>query len=136
MLNSLNIQLSVKGPCLVCACLRVVMSNRHMYCVVFLLCFSQSCGAYDASFSGLSIFDCLLGVLQHYLICHVTNKYSDIISVGLFCILRAIRALYQKVRINRTNFPKYKVKFILKSATMRHLFFQRMNTDNDYKVLI
>jgi hypothetical protein len=33
-------------------CLRIVVSNT--YCVLFLLCFSSSCGPYVASFSGLS----------------------------------------------------------------------------------
>ena len=83
-----------KGPCLlwvVCACLRVVVSNT--YCVVFLLCFSQSCVAYDADFSGLSIFDCPLGVLQRYLICHVTNQYSDIISVYSASFERYVRCI-------------------------------------------
>jgi hypothetical protein len=41
--------------------LHVVMSNT--YCVVLLLCFSSSCLSFVVSFCGLSIVDCLFGVL-------------------------------------------------------------------------
>ena len=37
-----------------------------MWCpphIVFLLCFSSPCVPYDVSFSGLSFFDCLFGIL-------------------------------------------------------------------------
>jgi hypothetical protein len=44
-------------------CLRIAESNT--YCVVFLLCFSSSCGPCVASFSGLSFFDCPFGIIQH-----------------------------------------------------------------------
>ena len=46
----------------ICACLHI-MSNT--YCVVFLLCFSSSCVPSVASFSGLSIFYCPFGNLEH-----------------------------------------------------------------------
>jgi hypothetical protein len=53
-----------EGSCLtyvICAWLRIVVSNT--YCVVFLICFSSYCVSYVASFSGLSIFNCPLGIL-------------------------------------------------------------------------
>jgi len=37
---------------------------QHIYCVVFLFCFSLSCVPCVASFSGLSFFDCPFGILQ------------------------------------------------------------------------
>jgi len=45
----------------ICVCLRILESNT--YCVVFLFCFSSFCVLYVASFSGLSIFDCLFSIL-------------------------------------------------------------------------
>jgi hypothetical protein len=45
----------------VSVCLCIMVSNT--YCVVFLLCFSSSCAPYDASFSGLSNFDCPFDIL-------------------------------------------------------------------------
>ena len=52
------------GSCLIyvlCVCLRIVVSNT--YCLVFLFWFSSSCVPYVVSFSGLSFFDCHLGIL-------------------------------------------------------------------------
>ena len=37
--------------------------NKLTYCVVFLFCFSSSCGPYVANFSVFSIFDCPFGIL-------------------------------------------------------------------------
>jgi hypothetical protein len=45
----------------ICVCLCIVVSST--YCVVFLLCFSQSCSIYVASSTGLSIFDCPFVIL-------------------------------------------------------------------------
>jgi len=39
----------------------IVVSNT--YCVVFLFCFSSSCGSYVASFSGLFFVDCPFRIL-------------------------------------------------------------------------
>jgi len=41
--------------------LGIVVPNR--YCVVFFVSFYSSCVPYVASFSGLSIFDCLFGII-------------------------------------------------------------------------
>jgi hypothetical protein len=46
-------------------CLCIVAPNT--YCVLFLFCFSSSFVPYVASFSGLSIFDCSLDILQRLL---------------------------------------------------------------------
>jgi hypothetical protein len=47
--------------CVICVCLRIVVSN--IYCVEFLFCFSSSYVPYVASFSRLSFFDCPFGIL-------------------------------------------------------------------------
>jgi len=44
-----------------CTYLCIVVSST--YCVVFLFCLSSSCVPNVASFSGLSIFDCSIGIL-------------------------------------------------------------------------
>jgi hypothetical protein len=45
----------------ICVCLRIVVSNT--YCVVFLLSVSSAWVTYVASFSGLFILDCPIGIL-------------------------------------------------------------------------
>ena len=47
--------------CVVCVCLRVLMSRTCG--VVFFVCFSLSCVPYVASLSVLSFFDCPFGIL-------------------------------------------------------------------------
>ena len=44
-------------------CLFVYIVVSNTYCIVVLFCFSSSCVAYDASFSGLFMFDCLFCIL-------------------------------------------------------------------------
>ena len=59
----------------VCACLRVMVSNT--YCVVFLFFFSSSCIHYVASFSALYIFDCPFCVLSRLLSTKHCRKSKD-----------------------------------------------------------
>ena len=56
-------------------CLLACSGVRHISCcVVFLLCSSSSCVHYVAIFSGLSIVDCLVGILyslfEIYIVVH------------------------------------------------------------------
>ena len=59
--NDVRFVFTSSCSCLVCVCLRMVVSNT--YCIVFLLCFTSSCLPCVASVSGLSIIICPLGVL-------------------------------------------------------------------------
>jgi hypothetical protein len=72
----LYLQLFVGGLmsyCVFCVCLCIMVSNT--YRVVFLFCFSSSCLPYVASFSELSIFDCVLGIPLRFIQIW-TNKYN------------------------------------------------------------
>ena len=60
--SKIGIQLEGKCPIyVICACLCIVVSNT--YCFMFLFCLYSSCLPYFVSFSGLSIFDCALGIV-------------------------------------------------------------------------
>ena len=50
---------------IICVCSPIVMCNT--YCIVLLFCLSSCCVPYVTSFSGLSIFDCPVSIIQRLL---------------------------------------------------------------------
>jgi hypothetical protein len=71
----------------ICVCLRIVVSTY------IVLCFSSSCEPYVASFSGLSMFDCLFGILWRLFMvkisihqCFFFSSFKAILFFECICI--------------------------------------------------
>jgi hypothetical protein len=87
-INSIKKQIVFTSSCLiyvVCVCLCIVVPNT--YCVVFLFCFSSSCVAFVASFSGLSFLIASSVFANVYLIEHLNISILILIYT---CLLESV----------------------------------------------